>query len=333
MPFSLEEISLLLCCPDDRAALAACPNGLRCERCHRFYPLLSQNILELLPSRPIIFPDKSELGPYRDGYVREFFRPPEIRVGAKAWGAPEARSSKWLQLRERQTREVLQFLGAGQAGAASVFCDLSAGAGHCTFRAAKEYRLVFHCDLSMDALAYAGAKASAMRLENIVFVHADYFQPPFWNSVHHLICLDTLIRGAWHEAKLLQSIQSALTPRGAAVVDFHNWWHNPLRRLGFLPDNFVGNKSYTRGELTSLLSISGIEEFDTRPFVQEVDPRGAPGKLLARFIPATRLMVRLAGADAALTHTASDRQQEGMACEPWFFGLLLRNDLRAESDE
>lgn len=96
-------------------------------------------------------------------------------------------------------------------------------------------------------------------------------------------------------------------------MDFHNWWHNPLRRLGFLPNNFMGNKSYTRKELTSLLSSSGIGEFDTRPFVQEVDPRAAPGKILARFFPATRLMVRLAGANASLTQTAVVRQQEGRA--------------------
>jgi SAM-dependent methyltransferase len=310
MRFSLDEIWPLLCCPDDAATIAACAGGLRCEQCHRFYPLLSTNILDLLPSRPISLPERSELARYREGYLREFSRPAEIRADAKAWGAPEARSRKWLQLRERQALEVLQFLRAEQAGANSVFCDLSAGAGHCTFRAAREYRIVFHCDLSMDALAYASGKARAVHLENIVFIHADYFQPPFRSSIDHLTCLDTLIRGPWHERRLLQSLCSTLTSRGAAVVDFHNWWHNPLRRLGFLPNNFVGNKSYTRKELTSLLSSSGIGQFDTRPFVQEVDPRDARGKLFARFFPATRLMVRLAGADVSQTQRAAGRQQE-----------------------
>jgi len=63
-------------------------------------------------------------------------------------------------------------------------------------------------------------------------------------------------------------------------VDFHNWWHNPLRRVGLLPDNFSGNKSYTRKELRSLLESSGVGPFQTRPFVQELDPLHAPGKFL-----------------------------------------------------
>jgi SAM-dependent methyltransferase len=313
MPFSLDEIQLLLCCPDDGAAMASGDNGLRCERCHRFYPLLSTNILELLPSRPVTFPERSEVTHYRESYLREFFRPAEIRPDAKAWGATEARSRKWLRLRERQACEVIQFLRAGACETNSVFCDLSAGAGHCTFGAAREYRIVFHCDLSMDALAYASVKARASHLENIVFVHADYFQPPFRNSIDHLVCLDTLIRGPWHETRLLQSLQSVLTSHGAAVVDFHNWWHNPLRRLGILPDNFVGNKSYTHKELRGLLANSGIREFQTRPFVQEVDARGGPGKVLARFIPPTRLMVRLAGASPSPLQTGSTLEQEGRA--------------------
>jgi SAM-dependent methyltransferase len=313
MPFNLNEIAQLLSCPDDGATMAACSRELRCERCRRLYPLLSTNILQLLPLRPLAFPERSGLAPYREGYLREFFRPAEIRPEAKAWGAPEARSRKWLQLRERQAREVLQFLRSESGETNSVFCDLSAGAGHCTFSAAREYRVVFHCDLSMDALAYASAKARTSHLENIVFVHADYFQPPFRNSIHHLTCLDTLIRGPWHEIKLLQSIRSVLTDDGAAVVDFHNWWHNPLRRLGFLPNNFVGNKSYSRKELTRLLSSSGIGEFETRPFLQEVDPRAAPGKILARFIPATRLMVRLGGRGCVPNANSRGKEQERRA--------------------
>ncbi|MGB7471635.1 MAG: class I SAM-dependent methyltransferase [Candidatus Acidiferrum sp.] len=310
MRFSLDEIASLLCCPDDGTTVAVCAGGLRCEQCRRFFPLLSANILQLLPSRPISFPKRDGLALYREGYHREFFRPPAIRADAKAWGAPEILSRRWLRLRERQAREVFQFLREESLDALSVFCDLSAGAGCCTFRAAQEYQTVFHCDLSIDALAYASAKAQASDLENIVFIHADYFRPPFRNSVDHLTCLDTLIRGPWHETKLLQSIRRVLTSDGAAVVDFHNWWHNPLRRLGLLPDNFVGNKSYTRNELADLLASSGIGRFKTRPFVQEIDAHGVRGKILARLIPPTRLMVRLTGVDMSPSQAASASRQE-----------------------
>jgi SAM-dependent methyltransferase len=298
MPLSLDEITPHLCCPDDRATLLPCFGGLRCARCHRSYSLQSRNILELLPSRPLRFPDGVKLESYQEGYHREFSRPLEIREEAQAWGAPEAVSRKWGQLRARQAREALQFLCGRKHEPELIYCDLSAGAGYCTFEAAREYRLVFHCDLSADALAYASAKAKANQLENIVFVRADYFQPPFRNNIHRLTCLDTLIRGPWHEARLLGSIQTILANSGVAVVDFHNWWHNPLRRLGFLRDNFSGNKSYTRRELGGLLGSSGIGEFQLQPFIQEVDPGQIPGKIFARFIPPTRLMVRLARGNA-----------------------------------
>jgi ubiquinone/menaquinone biosynthesis C-methylase UbiE len=217
----------------------------------------------------------------------------EFRKGANAWGAPEGLPLRWTQLRQRQAREVLDFLRDESVERKEVFCDLSAGAGYCTFEASQKYRVVFHCDLSADSLAYAAAKAKRNQLENIIFVRADYFQPPFRNAIHHLVCLDTLIRGPWHEAAVLASVRRILASRGVAVVDFHNWWHNPLRRMGILRENFRGNKSYTRKELKKLLVATGINRFRTKGFIQEVDPAHVSGQILSRWIPPTRLMVRL----------------------------------------
>jgi len=292
MPFNLDEVASLLCCPDDGGPMAACAKGVRCEHCYRFYPLLSTNILDLLPSRPITFPGRSEAVLYREGYLTEFSRPSKIRADAKAWGAPEARSQKWLRLRERQAREVFQFLRVEPCEANLVFCDLSAGAGYCTFRAAEGYRVVFHCDLSMDALAYASAKARASHVENIIFVHADYFQPPFRNSVDHLTCLDTLIRGPWHETRLLRSIQGVLSSSGTAVVDFHNWWHNPIRRLGLLRNNFGPNRSYSKSETARLLASARIAQPQCFPFHQEIDPSSPLRSTVERMLPSTRWMYR-----------------------------------------
>src|SRR5262249_47574822 len=156
--------------------------------------------------------------------------------------------------------EVLRsvLLETGPANCREVFCDLSAGAGHTTFAAAREFRLVFHCDLSVAAVRYASAAAKRTGVNNLVVVRADYFRPPFRDSVQRMTCLDSLIRGPWHELRLLASIRQALAPSGAAVVDFHNWWHNPLRRMGLLPQNFGENRSYTRREVLSLLAQAGI---------------------------------------------------------------------------
>jgi hypothetical protein len=91
----------------------------------------------------------------------------------------------------------------------------------------------------------------------------------------------------------LGAIVRCLKPGGHAVVDFHNWWHNPLRRLRVLRDNFLDNTSYTRGELGRLLASTGIQQFEIKPFVQEVDPGQPAGKFFIRLIPPTRFMVRL----------------------------------------
>src|SRR5207244_1942806 len=104
-----------------------------------------------------------------------------------------------------------------------------------------------------------------------------------------------------HDAVLLASIVQSLKPGGTAVVDFHNWWHNPLRRIGALRDNFLGNKSYKRRMLPELLASVGIYQSEIKPFVQEVDPDQTIGKLLTRLLPPTRFIVRLGRSDSRQT--------------------------------
>jgi len=100
-------------------------------------------------------PEESASTEYVQGYHRDFFRTLEMGQGAKAWGAPEGLPPAQVRSRQRQAREVLDFLqGDGDVSDTS-FCDLSAGAGYCTFEAARKYRLVFHCELSVDSLIYA----------------------------------------------------------------------------------------------------------------------------------------------------------------------------------
>jgi SAM-dependent methyltransferase len=250
-------------------------------------------VIELLPLNPAPISAMDVSQRYREGYLQEFAKPLELREDAKTWGAPEDLTPKAVRLRERQAREVLHLLRGGQSDNLETFCDLSAGAGHCTFEAAKEYPLVFHCDLSADAIAYASAKADRLGVANIVFVRSDYLQLPIRNTIQHLTCLDTLIRGRWHETKLLTSLCQALAPGGRAAIDFHNWWHNPLRRLGLFQNNFEGNRSYSHAELQTLLANAGIQHFQVNRFVQEVDPAQRGGKLLSWLIPPTRFLVCL----------------------------------------
>ena len=285
----LAEIAAYLRCPDDGASLAASRAGVACGQCGRSFHLQQENIVELMPTRPRSLP----ASPYAVSYQQEFDKPIVFRQDAEAWGAPERLPPKIVQRRQRQASEVLQFLSEDGVTGNKVMVDLSAGAGDCTFPAARKYWIVFHCDLSADAIVYASQKAMRENLTNIVFIRADYFQLPFRASVDHLACLDTLIRGEWHERLLLTSIQNALASSGAAVVDFHNWWHNPLRRIGLQRNNFVNNRSYTSSSLRTLLADSGVAQYEMKPFVQEADPKRRSSKFLSKIFPAARFMVRL----------------------------------------
>jgi SAM-dependent methyltransferase len=140
-----------------------------------------------------------------------------------------------------------------------------------------------------------------MGLENMVIVRADYLRPPFLNSIQQLTCLDSLIRGPWHDVRLLANIRQALVPGGSAVVDFHNWWHNPLRRLGLLRQNFGENRSYTKNEVQQMLKQAGIDEFVVSTFIQEADPHRLSARVLAQLMTATRFMVRLTSRRRAIS--------------------------------
>jgi SAM-dependent methyltransferase len=296
MPPDPTEIARYLSCPDEGAPISPVSGGLRCARCQRIFPFQKPNLLEILPAKPIAISTAEVPAGYQNAYLQAYSSVWESRDDALPWGASETSSPKTVRGRERHTEEVLRLLrdpDDAPSDAGEVFCDLSASAGHTTFAAARHSRLVFHCDLSVTAVHYASAKATRLGLDNMVILRSDYFRPPFLNSIQHLTCLDSLIRGPWHDVRLLANIRKALAPGGSAVVDFHNWWHNPLRRLGLLPENFGKNCSYTRREVLQLLDQAGIDEFVIRTFVQEADPRRLAAKALRRLMPATRFMVRL----------------------------------------
>jgi SAM-dependent methyltransferase len=294
----LTEIARHLCCPDDGAPLVPDARTLRCSRCSRTFRFQEPNLLEILPSKAADI-SLSEVPPgYGHAYLQAYSQVWEADGDAKPWGANETLPPKTVRMRQRHALETLQLLHADSGDASltlanRVFCDVSAGAGNTTFLAAQRYRLVFHCDLSASAVRYASVNAARMGLENVVILRADYLRSPLCNSVHNLTCIDSLIRGPWHDVRLLTSIRKALAPGGSAVVDFHNWWHNPLRRLGLLRQNFGENRSYTRKEVLQLLAEANIDDFTIANFTQEADSRYFPGTIASRLIPATRFMVRL----------------------------------------
>jgi SAM-dependent methyltransferase len=288
MHASTEKIASLLCCPDDRRSLRTTDQALECCHCGRVYPVRDGEILELLPSNPAGSLRNPE---YAADYHFEFYRPFEAREGVIPWGLRDALSPSWRRHRERQVRAVLPMLSNdGVSFEDRILCDVSAGVGDYTLFYARRCKWVLHCDLSVDALYYALARSRRLGLQNVSFLRVDYFALPFRRSIDRLLCLDSLIRGEDHEKALLNQIARALSSEGRAIVDFHHWWHNPLRRLGLLRQNFGKNRSYTRSGAEALMRECGIRDERLVRFCQEFEAGSPFAKGLSWLLPATRLI-------------------------------------------
>ena len=297
MHSSTKEIASLLCCPDDQRSLRAKDEALECCHCGRVYPVRDGEILELLPSNPAGSPRNPE---YAADYHFNFCRSFEAREGVIPWGLREARSASWRRHREREVRAVLSMLSKdGVPFEDRILCDVSAGVGDYTLFYAQRFKWVLHCDLSVDALCYALARSRRLGLQNVFFLRVDYFALPFRRSIDRLLCLDTLIRGEDHEKALLNQIERALSSEGRAIVDFHHWWHNPLRRLGLLRQNFGENRSYTRSGAEGLMRECGIRDRRLVRFHQEFEPQSPFAKRLGWLLPATRLLYEFGCAASA----------------------------------
>jgi ubiquinone/menaquinone biosynthesis C-methylase UbiE len=262
--------------------------------CDRRFRVYEQNLIEMLPRR------RQELPPsisseYREGYERAFNQKYQNNEESMAWGAEESMTRSWTLKRRRQVEFVRPLVTEGANPGDSTLCDIAAGAGYYTLAYAQLFRLVLHCDLSVNDLSYARRKAQSMGICNVLFVRADYFAPPFRNSLDRVLCMDTLIRGEAHESLLLASIARSLNGDGFALVDFHNWWHNPLRRLGVLRNNFGRNRSYSKRELNNLLASAHIVPSGFFPFVQELKGHGAGSNVFGKILSPTRFVLRIHG--------------------------------------
>lgn len=298
----LQSVLSVLCCPDDGNSLSFVAEKLGCTRCGRVFPIHNQQIIELVPRNPAVLPAAISRQ-YYEVYLNLFAQPFREDGNSIAWGAPEAFAESWVRKRRRQVTAVRPLVTDG-IEANDVLCDIAAGAGYYTFAYQKYFRSIIHCDLSVDNLNYAARKAQKLGISNILFLRVDYFQPPFRRSLDRVLCLDTLIRGEAHDLLLLRTIAECLTPNGKAVVDFHNWWHNPLRRLHVLPDNFHHNRSYSRRQVQRLFHDAAIQEADFRRFVQEFNPGTWLDRSCSWAVPATRFLYEIQSAESTARHRA-----------------------------
>lgn len=277
-------------CPDDGRRLTPRCDGFSCGRCQRAYPLLNGCALDLRPGEPDRCEDFGAR--YAEQYRSIFFEPLTFEETRAPWGDPQSLSARERRAVERHVQWVSNRLLARVGdGSALTLCDVSGGPGRYSLALSSAFKYVLHCDLSGRAISYVWNQARERGITNIGFIRCDYLQLPFSSSLPRIICLDTLIRGEEHERRLLHEILHALAVDGVALVDFHNWWHNPLRRLGLMPDNFVGNRSYSRREVRELLPAQAHATIEA--YHAEAMERRLVGTIL-RLLPATRHGVLLA---------------------------------------
>jgi len=279
----------LLVCPDDHGVLQFEHQALRCDSCGRLFPRVSHTYWDFRPAKPL---EKArEFGEayftaYRDLFEREH---PDFS-GIPAWGAAASNPTAWVQKRERHRRAILSLLRSGADTSKSVLVDVSAGAGFYTTALAPHFQYVLHCDLSAASLTYSSGLSQELGITNIVFLRVDYLSLPFHRSLTHVLCLDSLIRGDRHDLHVLGQIAGSLRGCGSAMVDFHNWWHNPIRRLGLLAENFHNNRSYSRREAEALLQAADLGIKRYQGFVQEGDSDKKMGRMVSGVLPPTRFL-------------------------------------------
>ena len=292
----LKSISNILRCPDDGGSLSLHADRMECSDCLREFAR-EGDFISLVSKEPASF---DGLSAYHRSYLAARR---EDAAATPGWSISGSNLRPALEYKQRQVVRVGGLLSEG-GSRRDVLCDFSAGPGYYTLQYARTWETVIHCDLSLDSLRHAQNHARKEGLNNIAFVHMDYLRPPFRGTLPSIVCMDTLIRGPEHERALLQAILESLEPRGVAVVDFHNWWHNPLRRLGLLPDNFVNNRSYSRRELDRMLSKAGISGCECFPFRQEEPLTRSLLSLVAQGLPPTRWLYRFRHATKTNTRIA-----------------------------
>jgi hypothetical protein len=289
----LEELFSHLQCPDDSGALHRRERGLCCADCGRVFPEIGPGVFDLLPLKANPQALECLCVAHKEAYLKEFQRSLRLADTSLAWGAPEATPDKWANRKRRQVEWLLPLVSAGNPAQELVLCDLSAGSGYYTLRFAAEFKYVLHCDLSPASITYTKRRADETGVKNILFCRVDYFSLPI-RSVDRVICMDTLIRGAQHEEILMNAIVSALSPIGVGGVDFHNWWHNPIRRMGLLPQNFPNNGVYSKREAHSIVGRSGLGQCEYFRYDESCGNPASLTRFLRWMLPPSRHTFRVA---------------------------------------
>lgn len=274
-----------ICCPDCRAKITYQTTHFTCTQCQREFPFHDESILEMLPSAPVHYAFDKRSSHHEDVYKKLFHTKKEEANLDKSWGNPEAVPANWLRTKIGHVNFIKTLIEKNTTQR-KTFCDFSGGSGYYTFEFYKLFDWVFHCDLSIESMLYTKKKADKLNINNIIFVRTDYTRPPFNASLDLIFCGDSLIYSPFHEGLVLNGMKQSLKEGGYAIFDFHNWWHNPLRRLGLMKNPFGECYSYSKKQTDEFVSHQ-FPVHTYHKYYQEF-PNGQRASIIPRFFPGTR---------------------------------------------
>jgi SAM-dependent methyltransferase/uncharacterized protein YbaR (Trm112 family) len=271
-------------CPDCKAKISYQDPNFICTECRREFPF-KDGILEMLPSAPIQYAFDKRSAHHESVYKTLFHTKREDANLERSWGNPEAVPAKWLSTKLGHVSFIKKLIEENTT-ARNIFCDFSGGSGYYTFEFYKLFKWVFHCDLSIESMLYTRKKAEEKNIDNIIFIRTDYTRPPFNGTLDVIFCGDSLIYSPFHEGLVLNGINQSLNEGGYAIFDFHNWWHNPLRRLGLMKNPFGECYSYSKQQTDNFVSHR-FPKYSYYKYYQEF-PNGQRASMIPRFFPGTR---------------------------------------------
>ncbi|MGK2862374.1 MAG: methyltransferase domain-containing protein [Chitinophagaceae bacterium] len=231
-------------CPDCKAPIRFETSHFTCTECQRHFPY-SEGILEMLPVKPVHYAFDQRSAYHEKIYNTLFNTKKENANMENSWAPPELVDPKWLRKKLYHVNFIKSLIEKNTIER-KTFCDFSGGSGYYTFEFHKMFDWIFHCDLSIESMLYMMKKAEKQNINNMIFIRTDYTQPPFNNSLDLLYCGDSLIYSPYHEGLVLSGMKQSLKEGGYAIFDFHNWWHNPLRRMGLMKNHFGECYSYSK---------------------------------------------------------------------------------------
>ena len=255
----LRQYHNLLRCPNCQRPLRYRNKSLECVICKRTFPIFSDNLVELLPSKP--YPLEKLVGKkYLATYIRLLGDKFEWNPLARGWGDLSRAPKGYKAFIKKERKVIEELLGKSLSG---LFCDVSGGAGNYSLYYANVAKLVVHCDLDVNSINCVYERSKQCKLERALFVRCDYLQLPLAsNTFDSIICMDTLERGYPHELRLLMEILRCLKPHGRFVVDFQNKSRIPCSSLFKMESENVG---YDCNALQKIFSQFDLKNYKIKP--------------------------------------------------------------------